>query len=235
MKISFIIPAHNEEHYIGKTLEAIIAQPKELVQEIIVIDNQSTDGTAEIAKGFQGVTVIKEPTLGLPHARQAGFNKSSGEIIASIDADSIIAADWSKIVIDAFTKNKKISALGGPYFHYNHKSIKGIINYFYFLLFILPVHFIINLFGISGIMLGGNFAVRAAALKEIPDYTKEVRFYGEDAYMAKRFRRWGPIKFSMKLYVDSSPRRFEKEGILKTIFIYVINFIWVVFTGKPLF
>lgn len=235
MKISFIIPAHNEERFLAKAIGGILAQPREFIEEIIVVNNASTDRTREIAFRFadDGVRVVDEPKKGLPFARKAGFQAAQGEIIASIDADSVIAESWAKTAAGLFEKNKKIAAVSGPYFYESMGALEHILNFLYIFLVILPVHWIVNTLGVSGIILGGNFAVRREALRYIEGYTKDVIFYGEDAYLAKRFRRAGPIQFSPKLYVHTSPRRFKKEGFIKVNARYTLNFFWVLFTGKP--
>ena len=61
MKISFIIPAYNEEHYVGPCLDAIFkAIGNRTDTEIIVVDNNSNDGTEAVAKRYPGVTVVRE-------------------------------------------------------------------------------------------------------------------------------------------------------------------------------
>lgn len=82
MKISVIIPAYNEEKGIAKTIKRI---PKE-VFEIIVVDNNSTDKTAEVAKKL-GAKVIKETRQGYGYALQKGFAVARGDIIVTTDAD----------------------------------------------------------------------------------------------------------------------------------------------------
>ena len=72
--ISFVVPAYNEEKNLGWTLHAIIAEIKRsgCVAEVIVVNNASTDRTAEIAACFPEVIVVDEPEKGLVQARRAG-------------------------------------------------------------------------------------------------------------------------------------------------------------------
>ena len=71
MKVSVIIPAYNEEKIIGRCLESILNQ-KEPPEEIILVDNKSTDHTAGIARSA-GIRVVKESKQGLTHARKHNF------------------------------------------------------------------------------------------------------------------------------------------------------------------
>ncbi len=91
--VSIIIPVYNEESYLARCLEAIGKQT-DPPKEVIVVDNNSTDRTVEIAKSFAFVTVISEKRQGRAYARTAGFNYATGDILARIDADSIVTRDW---------------------------------------------------------------------------------------------------------------------------------------------
>jgi glycosyltransferase involved in cell wall biosynthesis len=111
MKVSVIIPAYNEEKYIRKCLQSLVNQ-EILANEIIVVDNNCSDKTVEIAKKF-GITIVLERKQGMIYARNRGFNSAKYEIIARCDADTILPKDWIKKIINNF-KNKQIDALSGP-------------------------------------------------------------------------------------------------------------------------
>src|ERR1035437_7029417 len=114
MKLSLIIPAYNEEKYIGACLEHAIKNSKGKFSEIIVIDNASTDKTAEVARKFNGVKVIKENEKGLTKARQRGYKESTGDILAYIDADTKMPEKWIDILEDNLNKNPDCACLSGP-------------------------------------------------------------------------------------------------------------------------
>ena len=102
MKISVIIPALNEEDVIESTIREIpIDELKKcgFDTEIIVIDNNSTDKTAEIAKKA-GAIVIKEPKIGYGNAYLRGFRESTGDIIVMGDADGTYPFDKIHEYID---------------------------------------------------------------------------------------------------------------------------------------
>ncbi|GLV58057.1 hypothetical protein KDH_48910 [Dictyobacter sp. S3.2.2.5] len=88
-KISIVIPALNEEKGIGPVLQEIPISTLNQMgyeTEILVIDNGSTDRTAQVAREH-GATVIVQPIRGYGNAYHAGFANASGEIIATGDAD----------------------------------------------------------------------------------------------------------------------------------------------------
>lgn len=91
--LSIIIPAYNEERCLEACLDAI-AEQTEAPDEVIVVDNNSTDRTAEIAQSYAFVTVVKEPQQGRVYARSRGFNVAKNDIIARIDADTVLPTDW---------------------------------------------------------------------------------------------------------------------------------------------
>lgn len=78
MKISFIIPAYNEEKYIGQCLESILLEVKDIDHdyEIIVVNNASLDNTKKEAKKFGGVKVFDESRKGTNFARQKGLDST---------------------------------------------------------------------------------------------------------------------------------------------------------------
>lgn len=86
--ISVIIPACNAEAFIQETLQSVLDQSWELL-EIILVDDGSTDHTAEIAAANPGVTVIRQVNQGVAAARNTGIRHARGEYIAFLDADDI--------------------------------------------------------------------------------------------------------------------------------------------------
>ncbi|MEG3894238.1 MULTISPECIES: glycosyltransferase [unclassified Microcoleus] len=90
--VSVIIPAYNAEKFIAKTLESVLSQTYQNI-EVLVVDDGSTDTTAEIvkscAKKDSRVSLLQQSNAGVAAARNLAIEKSSGEYIAPIDADDI--------------------------------------------------------------------------------------------------------------------------------------------------
>lgn len=116
MKISVIIPTYNEEKYIGQCLDGLTNQT-EKADEIIIVDNNCTDHTVDIAKKYP-VRIVKENKQGMIAARNRGLNEAKYEIIARTDADTIPNPDWIKRIKKNFLVNK-ISALSGAIYYYD--------------------------------------------------------------------------------------------------------------------
>lgn len=100
--ISVVIPAYNEERIISRCLQAL-ADQTDLPDEIVVVDNCSTDNTVHLAKQFPTVRIISEPRQGITYARQAGFDAANGDVIARIDADTIVHPGWIARIRQDFT------------------------------------------------------------------------------------------------------------------------------------
>ena len=92
--ISLIIPAYNEEAYLGACLDAVMANIADRALEIIVVDNNSTDGTKAVVERYPAVTYAFEPEKGITRARQRGFLTARGDILAYVDADTHPPAGW---------------------------------------------------------------------------------------------------------------------------------------------
>jgi glycosyltransferase involved in cell wall biosynthesis len=113
LSLSVIIPARNEERVLGACLEALDVQ-SDPVDEIIVIDNDSTDSTAAVARSYADVVVVPEPRHGITYARNTGFDAATSALIARIDADTIVTPGWARAIRRAFATAPDLAGLTGP-------------------------------------------------------------------------------------------------------------------------
>ena len=117
LTLGIIIPAYNEEYQIEACLNHIANQTV-MPDQVILVNNNSTDNTAQFAKKYRFVRVINEKKQGIVHARNAGFNACKSDIIGRIDADTWLPNDWVERV-KQFYGNKKsadTAITGGGYF-----------------------------------------------------------------------------------------------------------------------
>ncbi len=232
MKLSLIIPAYNEELYLAACLThacaELAAQARRGPFEIIVIDNASTDRTAEIAEAFEGVRVVHEPNKGLTCARQRSLEVASGEILAYIDADTHMPTGWVGRVLDAYQTIDDLVCISGPYRYYDLPGIKSLFVQLYWHILAKPTYWFTRYMAV-----GGNFAARKAALLDIGGFDTSLSFYGEDTNIARRLYNRGRVFFDMKLVMNTSARRLKAEGTMTTAVHYVINFASEVVRKKP--
>ena len=109
--ISVVIPAWNDAAFLEDALAALARQQRP-ADEVIVVDNASTDATASVAAAA-GVRVIHEPRRGIWPAAAAGYDAASGTVIARLDADSVPPDDWLQRIATAF-ENRDLDAISGP-------------------------------------------------------------------------------------------------------------------------
>lgn len=96
MDLSVVIIAKNEGEYIGDCIRSIYsAIPQSLESELILVDNESIDGTSEIASQF-GIKIVRSDSKSIGDLRNIGAKNSSGSIIAYIDGDCLAPNDWVK-------------------------------------------------------------------------------------------------------------------------------------------
>ena len=235
IRLSFVIPAHNEEAYLARTLRAIIAETRRShpAAEIVVVNNASTDRTREVAESFAGVRVIDEPVKGLVRARAAGFQAVTGALVANIDADTILPKGWTDTVLRAFAEDPDLVAISGPYIYYDVPTFtRALVRLFYGAGF---VAYLLNRFVLrTGSMLqGGNFVVKREALTKIGGFNPDFSFYGEDTDLARRLSAVGHVRFTFGLPAFSSGRRLLGEGVVRMGIRYAMNFFWATFLKRP--
>jgi glycosyltransferase involved in cell wall biosynthesis len=235
MRLSFVIPAYNEECYVADCIESILRQTEGMEDstEIIVVNNASTDGTREVALRYPRVKLVDEPRKGLTAARQAGFAASSGELIANVDSDSRLTDGWVKKVLAAFEKNPRLVSFSGPLHYYDlTKQQRRLVDVFYFTAWL--TYFINRRILRAGSMVqGGNFVVTREALTKIGGFDLNIEFYGEDTDIARRMAAVGDVVYSFDLKMMSSARRLKHEGMLTTALRYTMNYFWTTFFKRP--
>jgi cellulose synthase/poly-beta-1,6-N-acetylglucosamine synthase-like glycosyltransferase len=118
LRVSIVIPVYNEATQLAACLQAIAAQ-NVTPHQVIVVNNNSTDGTAAVAERYDFVTVLYEAKQGVIHARTTGFDAATGDIIARIDADSIVPTDWIYQIQQVFTERPELDAVSGAAQYYN--------------------------------------------------------------------------------------------------------------------
>jgi glycosyltransferase involved in cell wall biosynthesis/peptidoglycan/xylan/chitin deacetylase (PgdA/CDA1 family) len=84
--ISIIVPCYNQAHFLTEAIESILSQAYPHY-EIVVIDDGSTDNTAEVAGRYPGVRCVRQDNRGLAAARNTGIRKSNGDYLVFLDAD----------------------------------------------------------------------------------------------------------------------------------------------------
>lgn len=234
MKLSFVIPAFNEEKNILDCIQSIRLEMNRVPgdYEIIVVNNASTDRTKELISAEKDIIVIEENRKGIVWARSAGYEASTGDLIANIDADNRLPTGWIATVKNFFSEDNNLLALSGPLYYYDSSlGIRFAAKSFYVIGY--AFNRIMKFIGKASMFQGGNYVVRREAIEKIGGYDTNITFYGEDVILGKRISEIGKVDWSFKLPINSSGRRLKKEGVFVMAFKYGINYLWITFTGLP--
>ncbi|WP_297367136.1 glycosyltransferase family 2 protein [Acidocella sp.] len=239
MKISFVVPAYNEQALLPRSLRAIRDEIERVglklgeQAEIIVVNNASTDNTRAVAEAVEGVRVVDEPRKGLVQARWCGFEHSTGELIANIDADTVVPRGWLTEVLRQFERGQTLVALSGPYVYYGVPAKVNMVVAAYYRVAWLAYMFNHYVLNVGAMLQGGNFIVKRAAMLKLGNPDHRFSFYGEDTDMANRLSKVGRVKFTFRLPAESSGRRLVGEGVFTIGLRYTMNFFWATFRKRP--
>lgn len=228
MQISVVVPAYNEELWIGRCLEALARQETAYPYEVVVVDNNSTDRTAEIAASFAGVRVVQEPCQGLVRARQAGQSSAAGEVVAHTDADSEPPPDWVERIGRAFEQRPELVLVSGgmrfPRAPLLARMIQTVLNWIVLSWWMLT--------GRLAVVNGCNFAVRASALTKAGGFAVDMPETGDSRVLAI-LKPEGAVSLLRGAVVRTSARRFRGQGVLSVYSLYFLEFMGSVLGRRP--
>lgn len=202
--LSIVIPAYNEEHHLKACLDSIAAQT-EMPDEVILVDNNSKDDTAKIAKTYPFVRVVTEKQQGVLFARDRGFYEAKGELIGRIDADSRLARDWVEQIHLAYAAKPEAAAFTGDCYFYDFPfpAFKGVAKAVHHFMYYTMQRVISG----THILWGSNMVVTKAAWDAVEaDCIRDRQDVHEDIDLSLRMHdkkllvaRWPGMKSDVSL------------------------------------
>ncbi len=207
VRISLVLPAYNEEHFIAACLDSVASQT-EPPDEVILVDNNSTDKTVAIAKHYPFVKILHEKRQGLRYTRNTGMDAATGDVIGRIDADCVLNPSWCAELRRMFA-DPTVNAATGSSYYYDQPMPRfnwQVDRFFRRLAFI----------GSGPLLYGSNMAMRREVWQRIrPEVCMEGEFF-EDYDLSIHILKAGyRITYNPKLVVgvatrilDNSPRVF---------------------------
>jgi glycosyltransferase involved in cell wall biosynthesis len=233
LTLSVIVCAHNESGYLETCLHSLLAQSR-CPDEIIVVNNDSSDGTGNVAARIAGVRVIDEPRRGLVVARETGRRAATGDILVYVDADCRAPFQWLEKIERRFLKRPSLLALSAPYRFYDwHLRGRALIRAYDVTVAPLTQAIVKHILNIGTVFYGGNFAVRRTALERIGGFDTSIEFHGEDTNLGRRLHTVGRVELVGDCYLFTSARRYVAMGTWAVIRLYVRNFVSEVLHHRP--
>jgi glycosyltransferase involved in cell wall biosynthesis len=228
-RISLVIPAYNEEHFLALLLDSIDASRQQYQAgadqiEVIVADNRSTDGTADLARA-RGCRVVRVDKRSIAAARNGGARMATGEIVAFVDADSQIHPDTFNAIERTLKLGRVIVGATGARF--SRRSL-GII---------FTTLCALICFQLTGFDTGVVFC-RRADWETVGGYNEE-RLWADDAgflITLKRLGRTRGQRFARAkgAVTITSARKFDRYGDWHVFTILLPSFVQLIFNRSGL-
>lgn len=225
--LSVVIPVFNEADTVGGCLERLTAQGTDIT-EIIVVDNNSTDGSvdvvAEFADRHPNLRIVTESEQGLVHARNAGLDAASSDLIARIDADTHVSPTWARTIVEFFAADtaQHWSSLCGRGEAYG-VPLSGRFDKWKIKLHPLGQREAKTTPSDIPVLYGSNMVLRRTTWQRIRDRVSMRRDIFEDVDMGLCVREdGGRNAFLPSLTVGVSPRRME-SGLRE--FVHYMSFL----------
>ena len=238
LTLSIVIPVYNEEDYLPACLEAIADQTV-IPDEVIVVDNNSTDLTVKIAQQYSFVKVIKEKRQGVFFATRRGFNAAKSDVICRIDADTLLPAEWIETVL-AELSARDVAAVTGPVSYYDMPLPRS--NYWFDHIMRALTYRLA--YKNSPFLYGSNLAIRRRVWKKLAaglcpqqdihediDLAIHVKEAGHEIVYTKAMlsgasgRRYNDGLKSFRDYIGMYRRTYSGHG-LYSLAIYPALFMW---------
>ena len=212
--VSFIIPAYNEAKLLPATLEGIATavRPWDEPWELIVCDNDSTDGTAELARSH-GARVVHEPLRQIARSRNTGASIAQGQWLVFIDADSIPS---EALLLDLKETLKADRVVGGGSPLCLDRELPA-----FWMMWVHAWNGISRCFRLAA----GSFVYcRAEAFRETGGFPQDC-YTGEEIWFSRKLKAWGvkkgmPFKVLFRHPLMTSARKvslYSRGELLKTL------------------
>lgn len=227
MEVSVVLCTYNRADLLPGALISILDQSTDIPFELIVVDNNSTDKTAELIHAFAArdprVRYCFEPKQGLSHARNAGVAIARAEIIAFTDDDVRANPDWIERIVNIFQSQPEVGYAGGKvlpmwpkdppsWLTKDHWSPLALVDYGDSP-FVIPSEF-------RRVIVGANLSFRRHVLRELGGFRPELQRVKdgigsmEDQDIQERYWAQGGLgryEPGIEIRAEIQPNRLDKQ------------------------
>ena len=212
VRASFLIPAYNEEHFVGRAVESVHRAARDCAltaYEVVVCDNQSTDRTADVAQAA-GARVVHEPHRQIARARNAAAAASEGSWLVWLDADAVLTGEVLAATLSALDSGRvcgggaQVELEGAPLDRAARSAVRG-------------WNWIARNFRLAA---GSYFFSLREGWAETGGFNEAV-YAGEEIGFSRTLKRWGRVRglhFRVLGHaVPSSARKVQQFTVAQTL------------------
>jgi glycosyltransferase involved in cell wall biosynthesis len=229
-KYSIVVPCYNEADYIAQTLRSLDDQTFAGPYEIVVVDNNCTDQTADIARAM-GARVVAEKKPGVCWARQRGTEEAQGDVVISADADTTYSREWLANIDRSFGADERIVAVTGPC-RYVGGPLWGRL---YARILFGAVHAIYRFSGRTVYATATNIAFRK---EHWAGYDVYLTQGGDELNLLRQLRGEGPVVYDHTNPTYTSSRRLTRGALygffVTLLFYYLVAYFLNRLLKRPL-
>lgn len=223
---SVVVPCYNEADYVAETVLSLQNQTYRGQYEIVVVDNNCTDNTAEVARGL-GARVVAETNRGVCWARQRGTTDATGDVVISADADTRYAPQWLEKIDRHFSSDEGVVAVVGPCVYvggprwgrWYARALFGLVNVVY------------RLTGYTGYVSATNIAFRKDCWT---GYDTNLTQGGDELNLLRELRSRGRVVYDHSNKTYTSSRRLTR-GLLYGFFVTTLYYYLLAYFLNRLF
>lgn len=203
MFVSVVIPARNDAEMLRRCLASLAAQTR-LPDEVVVVDNGSTDDTRAVAEAA-GARIVVEPVAGIPRASAAGFDAARGDLIARIDADTVCPPGWLAHAERAF-RDPGIDLLSGSAEFYDAGAVANRVARS---VWVGGLYWSMTIYLGHPPIFGSNFAMRRRVWQQVgSEVHRERTDIHDDLDLSLHVKPWMTVRYDRDWVVGISARPF---------------------------